>query len=268
MKAPINRSQVFISSLLTFILAMFPTEAHASIAHIHHFEIFQNRLILGTHNGLFDFNAEGKHLRISRSNFDVMGLAVTGDLIYASGHPGEGDQRPSLLGLLKSSDGGKTWRQVSLLGKTDFHLLEASGDVVVGGDSVSGELFISEDAGRSWKRRGLNNFEAIALSPLGKNAAFALSRGRLFSTTDGFASKQRLTKFEAIADVAWTTSGLFISQGKNLLVSTNLGEDWKVRHTFKGKIDAIRGARKTIYIAVGANIYRSIDAGKTFSLLE
>lgn len=268
MKFPIFSLRIFSTLILILILVISPIQAHASLSHIHHFEIFQNRLILGTHNGLFDFKPEGKHRRISRSNFDVMGLAITENLIYASGHPGEGDSRPALLGLLKSSDGGKNWKQVSLLGKADFHLLEASGDVIVGGDSASGELFFSVNAGRSWERRGPNNFEAVALSPQGKISAFALSRGKLFFTADGFASKERVGKFEAISDLAWTSSGLFISQGKNLLVSTNLGKDWNVKFRFNESIGAVRAVKKTIYVAIGANIFRSLDAGKSFSLLS
>lgn len=261
-------SRFLVIAFITSTTALWIVTAQASITHIHHFEIFQDRLILGTHEGLFSFRVNGEHQRIGKSSFDVMGLAVNGKTIYTSGHPGVGDSRPALLGLLKSTDGGKNWQQVSLLGKADFHLLEAAGDHIVGGDSASGRLFYSEDAGSSWKQRGVNHYQAIALSPIGDSKAFGISEGRLFSTTDGFVSRQSLRTMEAISDIAWSTGGLFIAQGNQLLISTNAGEDWNVRSQFKGKIDAVRAIHKNVYVTSGSVIYRSRDAGKTFKLIN
>jgi hypothetical protein len=41
----------------------------------------------------------------------------------ASGHPGEGADLPTPLGLIKSVDGGKTWEQLARQGESDFHAL-------------------------------------------------------------------------------------------------------------------------------------------------
>lgn len=244
------------------------TTAMADFSHVHQFEIFKNRIILGTHEGLFNLQPAGKFSKLGSSNFDVMGLAVSGSKIYASGHPGPGDTRPGLLGLLLSNDGGNSWKQVSLLGKTDFHLLEVSGDVIIGGDSASGELFYSDNAGKSWSTRGKNTYQALAISPNIKGLAFAISERKLFSTTNGFASKKLVKNIGEVSDVAWADGGLYIAQGNQLSVSQDSGKSWRKKYIFKGVIGSIRAEGQTLIVTIGSEIYRSENGGKSFSLLD
>jgi hypothetical protein len=244
------------------------SSAMADISHVHQIEIFKNRIILGTHEGLFNLKPAGKFSKIGSSNFDVMGLAVSGSKIYASGHPGTGDTRPGLLGLLLSNDGGVSWKQVSLLGKVDFHLLEVSGDVVIGGDSASGELFYSDNAGKSWRTRGKNIFQALAISPNIKGSAFAISERKLFSTTNGFATRKLVRNLGDVSDIAWVDGGLYIAQGNKLSVSQDSGKSWRKKFKFKDAIDSIRAEAQTLIVTTGSEIYRSDNGGKSFSLLD
>lgn len=244
------------------------TSALADISHVHQFEIFRNRIILGTHEGLFNLKPAGKLSRIGSSNFDVMGLAVSGSKIYASGHPGVGDTRPGLLGLLLSNNGGKTWKQVSLLGKVDFHLLEVSGDVIIGVDSASGELFYSDNAGKSWSTRGKNVFQSLALSPNIKGSAFAVSERKLFSTTNGFATRELVRNLGDVSDIAWVDGGVYIAKGNQLSVSRDSGKSWQRRYKFRDVIGSIRAEAQTLIVAIGSEIYRSENSGKSFSLLD
>ncbi|WP_348245882.1 WD40/YVTN/BNR-like repeat-containing protein, partial [Salmonella enterica] len=82
---------------------------------------------------------------------DTMGFAVVGpDRFIGSGHPELRDDLPPLLGLISSSDAGRTWEPVSLLGEADFHALDADGARVVGYDASGGRLMRSDDGGRTW----------------------------------------------------------------------------------------------------------------------
>jgi photosystem II stability/assembly factor-like uncharacterized protein len=58
-----------------------------------------------------------------------------------------------LLGLILSSDGGRKWHSVSLLGKADFHVLKAAGQRVYGVNATNGQFLTSQDGGQTWKRR-------------------------------------------------------------------------------------------------------------------
>lgn len=105
-----------------------------------------NQVLLATHDGLFDVSASHA-IRIGPS-IDLMGftMAENGDL-YASGHPGPGANLPDPVGLIRSTDQGRSWEQVSRQGESDFHALASSDGGIVGFD---GQLLTS-DEGTSWE---------------------------------------------------------------------------------------------------------------------
>jgi hypothetical protein len=85
-----------------------------------------------------------------------MGFTVVGpDRLLGSGHPDGRERLPPFLGLIESRDAGRTWRSVSLLGRRDFHLLEARRIFGFGTDyqTRGSDLLTSDDGGRSWRRR-------------------------------------------------------------------------------------------------------------------
>jgi photosystem II stability/assembly factor-like uncharacterized protein len=78
---------------------------------------------------------------------------VQPDLFLGSGHPDARDLQngtPSLLGLNRSTDDGRTWTPVSLSGEADFHVLRYLGNRVYGYDATNDRLMVSRDAGKSW----------------------------------------------------------------------------------------------------------------------
>jgi hypothetical protein len=69
---------------------------------------------------------------------DTMGFTVTGpDRFLGSGHPDGREGLSPFLGLIRSTDAGRTRQPVSLLGERDFHVLEAAGSRVYGYGSDS-----------------------------------------------------------------------------------------------------------------------------------
>jgi hypothetical protein len=65
--------------------------------------------------------------RVGDSYQDTMGFTVVGpNRFLGSGHPAT-DDLPPLLGLIESTDAGKTWEHVSLLGEADSHVLRSAG---------------------------------------------------------------------------------------------------------------------------------------------
>jgi photosystem II stability/assembly factor-like uncharacterized protein len=112
-------------------------------------------LYIATHTGLFRV-APGatKAERVGDERQDTMGFSVAGPGHFiGSGHPDARTDLPPLLGLIESRDAGRTWESVSLLGRTDFHVLRAAGSRVYGFDSSSGRLYVSADRGRTWETR-------------------------------------------------------------------------------------------------------------------
>lgn len=112
-------------------------------------------LYLATHTGMFELpDGASKAMRIGDSHQDTMGFTLASpDLFLGSGHPDARDGLPPHLGLIKSTDRGRTWSPVSLLGEADFHVLRARGATIYGFDSSKERLLASTDSGRTWAAR-------------------------------------------------------------------------------------------------------------------
>jgi hypothetical protein len=113
-----------------------PTEAGPQ--HIHGLGVnpADGSLMIATHSGLFRAAPDSDSAkRIGDRRQDTMGFTVVGpDRFLGSGHPDLRDELPSLLGLIRSDDGGRSWESVSLLGEADFHILRTAGTRLYGGE--------------------------------------------------------------------------------------------------------------------------------------
>lgn len=121
--------------------------AEDPFGHVHGlaFDDDTEQLLLATHNGLFDVAADP--IEKLSPTIDLMGFASAGpDLYYASGHPGPGVDLPNPVGLIESTDGGKTWQELSRQGESDFHTMTVSAVGVIGFD---GTLRTTTD-GKEW----------------------------------------------------------------------------------------------------------------------
>lgn len=236
-----------------------------SISHIHNVRIFGQKILLGTHEGLYILNGENDITKVSPENFDVMGLSIDSSRIYASGHPGAGSKLPNPVGLLLSTNAGKSWKRVSLQGKVDFHLLESSGSELYGADSQSGNLLYSKDFGRNWSNRGKNTFSELAISPVKKQEALAIRNGRLVWSKDSFQTERTLTSNMKFTQIEWSQKNLLASSGEKLLVSVDQGRSWKTRFSFDAAIGTIAQSAELIVVITGSKVWKSSDGGKSFA---
>ena len=112
-------------------------------------------VLLGTHTGLYTLTEDGAVAGpVGGHDFDAMGLTRAGDVFYASGHPGP-TTPPELgaphLGVLRSTDAGRSWEPVAFTGQEDFHVLTASGaGAIYGIGSSSSTVRTSPDGGATW----------------------------------------------------------------------------------------------------------------------
>ncbi|MFU7548103.1 glycosyl hydrolase, partial [Pseudomonas paraeruginosa] len=80
------------------------------------------QLSIPSHHGLAVYS-QGRWSKAPGPAHDYMGYSVTRQAIYSSGHPARGSGLVNPFGVIKSSDGGRTWQQLGLQGDSDFHLL-------------------------------------------------------------------------------------------------------------------------------------------------
>lgn len=89
-------------------------------------------LFIATHTGTYRVPPDAEQaVRAGDSLQDTMGFTIVGpNRFLGSGHPDPQAMReqnlPPNLGLIESTDAGRTWRPISLLGEADFHVLRSS----------------------------------------------------------------------------------------------------------------------------------------------
>ncbi len=235
-----------------------------AVSHIHNIKVDGSRILLGTHEGLYLYEGPNKMKKLGTENFDVMGLAVSNNKIYASGHPNTGSKLPAPAGLISSVDSGKSWSQVSLQGKVDFHMLEVSGKEIYGADSKSGNLMYSSDGGKKWVSLGVAKYQDIAIATGTPKTAFAVQDKKIVLTKNAFASVSVIKSDFDAQTVEAVGSDLYVSSGKTLYRTSDSGKKWSVVSTFKDQISVVTASQKGLVVVAGPSILISTDSGKTF----
>jgi hypothetical protein len=260
------------AGLLLLSFSSFSTLAYAqtldSVSHIHHVKTVENKILVLTHEGLYELVGKNKMNLVGKDKFDVMGFTTLGKALVASGHPSQGSKKPNPIGLVKSLDGGLTWKDVSLVGKVDFHFLEGAGTDLYGADSQSGNLMYSANSGKTWSSLGTNTFTDIAVSPVASGVAIAIKNSELLLTKNAFKSTTKIKTTLKFTQIEWRNSGLYALSGTSLYNSSDSGKTWAKLNSFKAAPEILSASDQLMMVTVGSDIYRSSDAGKNFRVIS
>lgn len=234
--------------------------------HVHNIALDGSRLLLGTHEGLWQQTAGQEPTQLSANAFDVMGLAKSANGLIASGHPPEGSSEPADLGLIASTDGGQTWSEVSLGGKVDFHRLVASGDVITGISAGDDSLIRSSDGGKTWDNLGATSLFDVAIDPKNPMQLLGTSNGGPMASSDGGTTFTSLMSAPLISLLAWTDDRVYgAGIDGRIYMSTDSGGTWTPTGTVGAQPDALAADGSTVVAIVGSTVLQSTDAGATFS---
>ena len=265
-----NKGLVLLFAVI--ILSGFTNNAGAltldSASHIHHVKVVENKVLVLTHEGLYELVGKNDMKLVGKDKLDVMGFTTLGKALFASGHPSQGSKMPNPIGLVKSLDGGSTWKAVSLVGKVDFHFLEGARSDLYGADSQTGNLIYSADSGKTWSTLGSNTFTDIAVSPDTSGMAIAINNSELLLTENAFKSTTKIKNGLKFTQVEWRNSGLYGLSGSALYKSTNSGKTWTKLNTFKGVPGILSASDQMMLVTVGSDIYTSSNAGKKFKVVS
>jgi photosystem II stability/assembly factor-like uncharacterized protein len=226
-------------------------------------------LLLATHEGLFR-HANGELLQ-NGPVIDLMGFTVAPDgTYYASGHPGAGVDLPQPVGLITSTDSGRTWRVSSRGGESDFHALTSSPTSVVGFDGT----IRSTTDGETWSTRTIPAApRTLAASPQTGALLATTETGLLHSTDDG-RSWKGLTPPATALLAAWADEQTIVIATANgqIATSNDTGATWTLQPKRIGAPQALFAQRgtdgqiETILVADGA-VLRTVDGGATVEKL-
>jgi len=236
------------------------------LAHVHGLGVDPGTgdLYAASHYGLIRFPQQGKPSRVGGLVQDLMGFTVVGpNHFLASGHPGAGQDGPSNVGLIESTDGGRSWQTLSLAGQADFHVLKTRHGLVYG--SNDGQLMVSKD-GRTWDTRARITMADLAVSPQDPQTLLATTQQGLARSTDGGRSFLLVPGAPLLLLVTWTDTGALvgITPEGTVHVSGDGGTTWSQRGSAGGAPEALTASGDQVYAAVEGKILSSDDAGRTF----
>ncbi len=245
----------------------------AGLAHIHGLGVdpADGVLYAGSHHGVFRIPADGEPERVSEVQ-DTMGFTVVGpNHFLGSGHPGPDDpDRPPHLGLIESTDAGRTWHSVSLSGEVDFHALEAEHGRVYGYDSQTQQLMVSSDR-KTWDRRARLPMADFAVHPIHPGELLATTEQGLARSTDGGGTITPVPGAPLLRLVDWPAEDDLVAVAPDGTVhhSTDGGATWTSRGAVPGAPQALTTHGTTgVYVATEAGIHQSSDGGATFTLRQ
>jgi photosystem II stability/assembly factor-like uncharacterized protein len=217
-------------------------------------------LYIATHRGLWRApEGLGQPQPVGDTRHDLMGFTVAGpDRFLASGHPGVPGDLPAQLGLQRSTNAGRSWQPVSLLGRADLHILRAAGQRVYGVDSGTGALLTSHDGGRSWDQRTppAPMFD-VAVAPGRSARLVAATEQGLFASAD-MGRTWRLLRDDTAGLLAWPAEESLYVVGADGAISRS--SDGGRRFEGIGSV----GAQPESFAAHGPRELYAADGGATW----
>jgi hypothetical protein len=248
------------------------TSSDPGLEHIHGLGVRDDTLYIATHTGLWTApDGQTKAKRLGESRQDIMGFSVLDeDRFIGSGHPdpSQADMPPN-LGLIESRDGGRTWRNVSLLGEADFHVLESAGRRVYGVNSADGALMVSSDGGRSWdERMPPAAVFSLAVDPGSPDHVVVSTERGVFRSPNGGKGWRPLSG-DVAGLLAWPTADRLYLVGADGAVqrSGDGGRNWQPVGSIGGQPAAFIAHESDLYAALhDGTVTRSTDGGSSWSL--
>jgi hypothetical protein len=189
--------------------------------------------------------------------------------LLGSGHPDKLGTLPNFLGLLRSTDGGKTWTAVARLGDADLHKIELIHNKLYAFDAVLSAMLISSDGGKTFQEeftpRGLMiDFE---VDPADPERIVASTDTELFRTEDAGKSWRPLTSADGIR-LSWPQPDTLYRADKDgtVRVSSDGGTRWKDVGRVGGEPYELRptGPKGLLLVLSDGSILETKDGGATW----
>jgi hypothetical protein len=184
-------------------------------------------LLAPSHGGLASYE-DGAWWEASGQVQGFSGFSVAERAIYSSGHSRPGIAAAGSAGLIRSSDGGRTWQPLALAGEADFRLLAAgyrsNALYVVNAQPNSAMpvagLYVTYDEGKNWRRAAARKLagEIHGLAAHPRQAGIvAVATGRgLYLSRDAGESFSRLDGRELATAVAFDFDGKRLRYARGL----------------------------------------------------
>ncbi|MFC4766992.1 F510_1955 family glycosylhydrolase [Effusibacillus consociatus] len=194
--------------------------AETTLHHIHGLGYSSDgkRIFIPAHDGLRVYS-QGQWKTPDGAKHDYMGFSMVDDGFYSSGHPAPGSNLKEPLGIVKSTDEGKTIKALDLAGETDFHGMSVgykTHTIYVFNPAPNSKMkspgmYYTKDETKTWVKsemKGLNeDLSALVVHP-SKEAVVTVG------TQNGvYVSKDYGQNFENVVSDIQVTSLFFNNEG-------------------------------------------------------
>ena len=230
-------------------------------------------LFVATHTGLFRApKGESQLERVGRSRQDTMGFTVVSENTFlGSGHPDARDGKPAMLGLLVSEDAGASWRELSLGGQVDLHVIRVGSSLTYGVDARTGSLLVSNDSASTWSvGQPPEALLDLAVDPGAENHLIGSTEGGLYRSRDRGSDWRRIAKAPS-GLLAWARvdpKAVYLAERDgSVRRSRDAGRSWRGVGDLRGTPVAMTMHRDELYVALADGIVKaSFDGGRTWAL--
>ena len=225
-------------------------------------------IYLASHTGVLRVDESGEATRVADRSQDTKAFTVTGpDEFLAGGHPDLREGGGPRLGLLRSTDAARTWKAVSLVGRSDLHAIVAAHELVYASDATASRLLVSDDDGETWDVRGPVATSSLAVSPTDPDRLVAVDPvGRLLGSDDG-GRTWTVVDGPTLVAVGWdATSGLFgLADDGVVWRGDSTAAHWERAGPLGRPGAALLVIPEAVYVATDTGeVLRSIDGGRTW----
>lgn len=226
-------------------------------------------LYVGAHLGLFRLEEGAPPRRVGDAWHDFMSFLVIGPRHFvASGHPDLNSDLPVHLGLIESTDAGKTWVQGSLPGKADFHAIGGTAEKLVAYNGLAEELLVTSDR-KVWQVLDQRAVVDVAISADTSAVLTTTPSGEVLRYRDGGPS-ETLATAPPLAFLDWPSADLLggVDATGAVHSSSDQGGTWRQVGQLPATPEALEVTPKAWYAAAEGQILQSTDSGATWSAIR
>jgi photosystem II stability/assembly factor-like uncharacterized protein len=279
---------ILVSSMVIATLMLSACSSSTSTVNMEHihglgYTSDGKQIMIPAHSGLVAY-AEGKWINVDAPKNDYMGFVTVDNGFYSSGHPGQGSKLKNPIGVVKSTDVGKSLATLDLEGQSDFHAMTVgykTHTIYVFNEHPNAKMkaasmYFTKDDAKTWNKAELNGFSGepitIAAHPSDDKVVALGSKEGLFLSNDSGNHIEKLISGLVVTSLTFSHNGeLFVAAANSpamlqINVSNNNKKEIKIPTLVKDDAISYIAQNPTntheIVIATFKNdVFMSKDAG-------